>query len=88
MLPLASWMVNSPHYKQEVKDLADLIILRGRYWYANCTYNKQHLRDSLKTPDKKIAIQRLQYLFLLVDEGRYRFYKSLAAQNLRQTRIL
>jgi len=55
--------------------LADLIILREGYWYANCSYKKQHLRDSLKTPDKRIAIQRLQYLFLLVDEGRYKFYK-------------
>jgi len=55
--------------------LADLIILRGRYWYANCTYMKQLLRDSLKTPDKQIAIERLQELFLMVRENRYKFYK-------------
>lgn len=56
--------------------MADLITLRGKYWYASCSYMKQQLRDSLKTPDKQIAIERLQELFLMVREDRYRFYKS------------
>lgn len=75
MVSLPPWMVNSPQFKQEGVSLADLITLRGKYWYASCSYMKQHLRDSLKTPDKQIAIERLQELFLMVREGRYKFYK-------------
>ncbi|MCK4784642.1 MAG: tyrosine-type recombinase/integrase [Desulfobacteraceae bacterium] len=55
--------------------MADLIIKKGRFWYANCTYMKMLLRQSLKTEDKQIAIERLSELFMLVREGRYQFYK-------------
>lgn len=75
MLGLPPWMLNSHRYKQEGVALADLIIKKGKYWYANCTYMKVLLRQSLKTTDQQIAIGYLAELFMLVREGRYQYYK-------------
>jgi len=54
--------------------MADLIIKKGKYWYCNCTYMKILLRQSLKTTDQQIAVERLAEIFMLIREGRYQFY--------------
>jgi len=54
--------------------MADLIIKKGKVWYANCTYMKVLLRQSLKTTDQQIAIDRIAEIFMLIREGRYQFY--------------
>jgi len=74
MVGLPLWMANSYRYKQEGVPMADLILKKGKVWYANCTYMKIHLRQSLKTVDQQIAIERLAEIFMLIREGRYQFY--------------
>lgn len=74
MLSLPEWMANSFRYKQEGMLMADLIKKKGRVWYANCTYMKVLLRQSLKTVDQQIAVERLAEIFMLIREGRYQFY--------------
>ena len=54
--------------------MADLIKKKGRVYYANCTYMKVLLRQSLKTIDQQIAIERLAEIFMLIREGRYQYY--------------
>ncbi len=53
----------------------DLIIKKGDWWYADCTYKGVRIRDSLKTKDRQTAIEHLFELQLLVREGRYQFHK-------------
>lgn len=74
MLGLPPWMFNSYRYKQEETPMADLIIKKGKFWYANCTYMKILLRQSLKTKDQQIAIERLAELFVLIRNGVYQHY--------------
>jgi integrase len=75
MLGLPPWMANSYLYQQGGKPMADLIIKKGKVWYANCSYMKIHLRQSLKTVDQQIAIERLAEIFMLIREERYQYYK-------------
>lgn len=56
--------------------MADLIKKKGKVWYANCSYMKNHLRQSLKTNDQQIAVDRLAEIFMLIREGRYQYYKT------------
>jgi len=75
MLGLPQWMLNSYRYQLEGIALADLITKKGKFWYCNCTYMKVLLRQSLKTGDQQIAIERLAEVFMLIREGRYQYYK-------------
>jgi integrase len=78
MVNLPSWM-NSQY--REGKAMADLIIKKGKIWYANCSCRKANgksirLRDSLKTEDKETAIERLIELRVMVKDGRYQCHKT------------
>ena len=75
VIGLPPWMANSYLYQQGGKPMADLIIKKGKVWYANCSYMKIHLRQSLKTVDQQIAVERLAEIFMLIREGRYQYYK-------------
>ncbi len=75
MLGLPQWMTESYLYQQGGRPMADLIIKKGKVWYANCTYMKVLLRQSLKTTDQQIAIERIAEIFMLIREGRYQYYK-------------
>ncbi len=55
--------------------MADLILKKGKIWYANCTYRGVLLRQSLKTIDEQIAIDRVAEIFMLVREGKYQLLK-------------
>ncbi len=57
--------------------MADLIKKKGKYWYANCTYKGERLRDSLKTDNSDTAVIYLGQLFAAVDNGNYQLHKTL-----------
>ena len=83
MVLLPEWFLKGKSYQGD-RIMGDLIIQKGKVWYADCTYRGIRLRDSLKTEDRQVAIERLLELQLLVREGRYQihkiFFEKLAEQ--------
>jgi len=75
MLCFPEWMAQSHSYNQQGRPMAELIVKKGKIYYANCTYRKVLLRQSLKTIDEQIAIERLAEIFMLIREGKYQLLK-------------
>ena len=78
MVLLPEWLLQGHSYRED-RTVSDLIRQdeKTKIWYADCTYRGERLRDSLKTIDKNLAIEKFLELQLLVRQGIYQKYKIL-----------
>lgn len=71
MLEFPCWTSRRYSYKDERGTIlmSDRIIKRGKVWYAKTRYKGVLLRESLKTEDEEVAMDRLLEAMQLIREG-------------------